>query len=189
MNAWHTYAEELRVASDLSCEAAIKDRAFQARMAGRLRTGQQGTLQCKDGPELESMAVLFQDPPILLEPSAKNPTSEEAQNTETKKNESQSEELSGKLLHVPYNPGKRSVAAYMGQEFFLVTKTKGRVALYPTDAVSRDALLKRVGKTVTVRAVFVDRTPTVNADEPVQYPTDADGGPLKRKGYEVQSLK
>ena len=177
IHPWHIYADETGVAEDLSCEAGITDAKFQAHMAANLKTGQKVSLQCKAHSEMRGLNVLLRQAPVTIEAS-------EASNKNKAPRDGEVYELSGKLVHVPYESGRKSTAAYLGQEFFLETE-QGRVALYAGDAISRKALLKKVGQKVRLRGQFSDRTPKGEELQQMSYPTDMDGGPMKRVGYVV----
>lgn len=175
IDAWHTYKGAPAALTNRSCDDAIRDQRFQAHVASKLPDGSEGRLACKTAREMndltalvgaaESMPVVTKNDPRL-----------------------RPEILSGKLVHKPYDPHRKSAAAYLAQEFFLEVAGKGRLALYPTDDVDRDVLLKLQGKNIKIRGQFVDRTPHYDPETPAQYPIDEDGGPLKRLGYEVLEI-
>ncbi|MEQ9363427.1 MAG: hypothetical protein RIF32_04250 [Leptospirales bacterium] len=180
INAWHVYADE--VGYDVPCERAIEDPKFQELMGRKLRPGQKATLRCKSDPEMRPLQFLLAPGAVRIKPTA-------APEGQTKSEDGAPRVLSGKLTHMPYESGRKSKAAYMGQEFFLETRELGRVALYATESVSKAELLKRVGKKISVEARFVDRTPTPDQTNMIQYPIGEDGGPMKRAGYEVLKFK
>ena len=47
INDWRAYSERLGLPEKLTCQQAIKQPEFQAKMAKTLERGQTGTLQCK----------------------------------------------------------------------------------------------------------------------------------------------
>jgi hypothetical protein len=183
MHAWHEYAPAEDVAEHMSCAAAIQQPEFQERLARTLRAGQTGQLSCKGGSQLGPLASLVEDArSVTIQPVAS------PEQTQVDEQQSvASVKLTGHLIHQPYDASGRSVAAYLGQEFFLETKDRGRVALYPTDAITKKDLMKWRGKSVTVRAIYVDHTPKAS-DDPMSYPADQNGAPLKRAGYEVRKI-
>lgn len=182
INAWHVYADEVGVST--SCESAIEDPEFQTLMGRKLQPGQKATIQCKSDPEMRGLQFLLNPGAVRIKAIAASEDSSNSMNQENKA----PKVLTGKLMHVPYKHGRKSKAAYMGQEFFLVTKDLGRIALYPTDSISKEQLMQHAGKTVKVHAQFVDRTPTPDQSNMIQYPIGEDGGPIKRTGYEVLKL-
>ena len=189
INAWHIYADE--VGYNVPCERAIEDEKFQKLMGSKLRPGQKATLQCKSDPEMRPLQFLLAPGAVQIKPGAAQSTNEmqDGDAAENPQDDSAPQTLSGKLIHVPYKRGVKSVATYLGHEFFLETEELGRVALYTSDAVSKEELMRHVGKIIKLRARYVDRTPTPDPANPISYPIGEFGGPLKRAGYEVLVIK
>lgn len=185
INAWHIYADE--VGHDVPCERAIEDEKFQKLMSGKLRPGQKATLQCKSDPEMRPLQFLLAPGAVRIKATAAQNT-DEMQNGDSE-NAGAPRSLSGKLVHIPYKRGVKSVAGYLGQEFFLETEELGRVALYTSDSISKEELMRHVGKNLKLRVRYVDRTPTPDPENPISYPMGELGGPLKRAGYEVLAIK
>lgn len=86
--------------------------------------------------------------------------------------------LVGTLVHEPYDPAVRSVEAYLGVEWFLVTAEGAREPLLPSDAVPDAALAALVGRRVAATGV---RDPGHDPEPFAQAPTGPDGGPLKQR--------
>ncbi|MCR9141038.1 MAG: hypothetical protein NXI24_02115 [bacterium] len=192
IKAWHIYADQ--VGYDVPCERAIEDPKFQQLMGRKLQPGQKATLQCKSDPEMRALQFLLNPGAVRISPTATVDDSGQRPNDSGDTMDAAKaapRELTGKLIHVPYESGRKSTAAYLGQEFFLLTKDLGRVALYPSDAVSKERLLKFVGMTITLGTRFVDRTPNLQSPNGhmQSYPIGEDGGPMKRQGYEVLQIK
>ncbi len=175
IDAWHTYKGAPAAVADRSCDEAIRNSGFQAHVAAKLPEGAEARLACRTFSELSDLAATVETAQSL-QVFSKNDFADRP------------ETLSGKLIHKPYDPHRKSGEAYLGQEFFLEIEGRGRVALYPTESVDKQALLKLKNKKVKVRGKFVDRTPKVDPNMPVQYPIGEDGGPLKRVGYEVLEI-
>ena len=179
IEAWHTYDRGPKFLINRPCEEVIRDPAFQKHLQAKLNKEQTGRLMCRTASDMESFSQLVTGEGVEIK----------AQNTPAKVSPGQEVELQGKLLHEPYEKGRRSVKAYMGQEFFLVQPNGNRVALYPTEEVDQDTLLSKKNQTIRMVGRFVDRTPNPDSDMPMQYPIGPDGGPMKRQGYEVLKLK
>lgn len=179
IEAWHNYSQGPKFLINRPCEEVIKDPAFQKHLQAKLQKEQKGRLMCKTASEMESFRQLVSDDGVEIAATGK--PAKESANKEV--------QLQGKLLHEPYEKGRRSVQAYMGQEFFLLQSNGEKVALYPTEEVDYDTLLAKKNQTIRIVGRFVDRTPGQDVDTPMQYPMGPDGGPMKRQGYEVMKLK
>lgn len=176
IHPWHIYAD--KVGQDVPCERAVQNSAFQERIGRRLSAGQRATLQCKPASEMKEMAFLLRPGATVVKPVAPGDDSEP----------NLMKRLRGKLVHRPYQRGRRSVAAYLGVEFFLRDAAGKEYALYPSVSVRRDLLLSLAGQQIELDAEFVDKTPSGNAKMQSNYPLGPDGGPLKRQGYSVLKI-
>ncbi len=85
---------------------------------------------------------------------------------------------SGTLRHDPI-PQAKSIEAYMGREF-LVVSDGGELLVEPKDAAMREQLVALAGKRVHVECV-VRRPPP--PDPMSSYPMGADGGPMRRPDF------
>ncbi len=95
--------------------------------------------------------------------------------------------LRGALVHHPLLPGAKSVHAFTGAEFFLVTDDRGELVLRPTDAVDDAALRALAGQQVTVEATE-SQGEAPRPDE--SYPIGPDGQPMRRgAGWKVRSIR
>lgn len=176
--AWHTYDQGPKFLIDRPCEETIQDAAFQLHLQTQLKPGQKGKLLCRSASELGPLEELASSDGVEILP--KKPG---------RGKESGIHKFEGKLVHRPYESGRKSMASYMGQEFFLQLPDGKEVALYTTDRVTREYLMKLKDRKVRVQAKLVDRTPRIDPDQPASFPVGPDGGPVKRIGYEVISIK
>ncbi|MCB1166491.1 MAG: hypothetical protein KDK33_10075 [Leptospiraceae bacterium] len=172
IQAWHTYSAGPKYLIDRPCEETIKDPSFQKHLKAKLSGDQKGRLLCKSASEMESFRALITDPGVDI-------------SSEASIQPGTIVPLEGKLIHKPFNSKKMGRDSYLGQEFFLINSDGTKLALYPTESVSREQLLAKKGQIVKVEGKFVDRTPDPDAQPAMQYPMGPDGGPLKRQGYEV----
>lgn len=191
IHPWHIYAD--RAGQNVPCERAIQDPAFQKYIGRQLAAGQRATLQCRPNSEMKPMAFLLRPDATVVKPVApaadsdariRKPLSNETrQSSESEPGSVKT--LRGNLLHRPFERGRRSVAAYLGVEFFLRDAAGKEHPLYPSVSARRDLLLSLAGQTVELDAEFVDRTPAPGTESSTNYPLGPDGGPLKRQGYSV----
>lgn len=178
IHAWHNYNQGPKHLLDRPCERAVQSKEFQKHLQAKLDPDREGRVFCRTASQMESFYDLVKSPGVEITAN-EHPGTDQSQKTVR---------IQGRLLHTPYDSSRRSVEAYMGQEFFLVQNDGTRVALYPTEEVSRETLLKKKDQTISVLGRFVDRTPDPDAGMPISYPMDPEGGPLKRTGYEVLKL-
>ncbi|MEZ4451391.1 MAG: hypothetical protein R3B09_18065 [Nannocystaceae bacterium] len=95
--------------------------------------------------------------------------------------------LRGTLVHRPIEPGRKSVAAYLGAELFLVAEDGAESTLRPTEAYPEEALKALAGKVVEVDGEVTEGT---LPDPREQYPMTADGAPMRRgAGVLVKAIR
>jgi hypothetical protein len=94
--------------------------------------------------------------------------------------------LEGQLVYTKIDNTRKSVDAYLGNEFAVVTAS-GRVNLFPSGDASAEALRGLDGKRVRVRGVM--RQPS-SPDPREQAPMNPDGTPMQRPGgLEVRAVE
>lgn len=188
IHPWHIYAD--RAGQNVPCKRAIQDPAFQKYIGRQLAAGQRATIQCRVNSEMKPLQFLLRPGATVVQPVAPAADSEVLKPLPNEMRQSESEPslmktLRGQLVHRPYRRGRRSVAAYLGVEFFLRDAAGKEHPLYPSVSARRDLLLSLAGQTVELDAEFVDRTPAPGIESSTNYPLGPDGGPLKRQGYSV----
>lgn len=179
LEAWHNYSRGPKFLINRPCEDTIKDPAFQAHLKKTLKPGQKGKLLCRTYSEVDSITSLSNAPGVDLLPASRQ---------KPEASDSDASILEGKLVHRPYEEGRKSVEAYLGQEFFLQQEDGEEVAIYPGKEFSRNALIKLKNQKIRIRTRFVDRTPKVDPAQPMSYPMESDGSPMRRTGYELIEL-
>ncbi|MFT7521557.1 MAG: hypothetical protein ACI9MC_003708 [Kiritimatiellia bacterium] len=98
----------------------------------------------------------------------------------------QARTLTGTVEHVDIESGRKSVSAYLNEEFLLKTSDGESLVLRPTSSVSREQLLTWVGKSVVVSAEYSQgKAP----DPMMQAPMGADGQAMAQGvGWLVNSI-
>jgi hypothetical protein len=173
IHAWHSYQGAPEMVLEQSCESAIEDPAFQEAISRKIAPEKEGRLYCKTASDLPALRQLVNMKGVTVNPGYRE-SAEDAQEAI----------VIGKLVHRPYERGRRTLEAYMAQEFFLVN-SDGDFAMYPSESVSKEDLLRLNGKDVELRVIFEDRTPEIDPGIPQAYPMEADGSPVPRTGYRV----
>lgn len=96
----------------------------------------------------------------------------------------------GHLSHDPVKPGRRSLHAHTGVEFFLEVsggKKSGETLWLHPGNVTKDQLIQYDGRKVKITAVYTGG----QAPDPMSaYPTNMDGSPINHgEGWLVQSIE
>ncbi len=65
IKAWHSYADEIGVAT--SCAEAIQDPGFRKQMAARLRPGERGSLQCRADEQMNALRFLLNPEAVQIQ--------------------------------------------------------------------------------------------------------------------------
>ncbi|MEA5570581.1 thermonuclease family protein [Calothrix sp. UHCC 0171] len=97
--------------------------------------------------------------------------------------------LQGKLIYEEL-PSTRSVRAYRGEEFFLITNSPNvnRLLLRPSEKINRDRLKSWHNQSVEITAIYAEGTRPSSAKTPC--PINANGECLPQgDGYQVLSIK
>jgi hypothetical protein len=158
MEAYHLFAERSQL--NVPCEEFIRSEADLSvfrKSHGLPAAGLQA--QCVSAEEGTKIAQSL---------TAKRPT-----NNRTMK---------GRLIYEPLDSGRKSVAAYLGHEFFLDVKGE-KIALRP-GTVTAAQLKAMKGKIVEITAEYVEEA----ANPMAQTPLESDGSLMKRKYWKVHRL-
>lgn len=157
LEPYHEYAK--RESLDIPCEEYINQPAVRTEIQKKFDLPAAVTLQCVSAEEGHRISQAVQ---------AKRPAT--------------SRTMKGKLIHEPVDSGKKSVAAYLGHEFFLDVKGE-KIALRP-GTVTAAQLKAMKGRTVEITAEYVEEA----ANPMAQTPLEADGSLMTRKYWKVHRI-
>lgn len=90
--------------------------------------------------------------------------------------------MKGRLIHEPLDTGRKSVAAYLGHEFFLQVDEE-KIPLRPGTVTAAQLKAAR-GKMVEITAEYVEE----EANPLAQTPLESDGSLMRRKYWKVKRL-
>ena len=157
LEPYHDYAQ--RESLNVPCEEYIGQPAVRTQIQKKFDLNAAVTLQCVSAEEGHriSQAVLVRRPtPLRI--------------------------MRGRLLYEPLDTGRKSVAAYLGHEFFL-QEDQEKTPLRP-GTVTAAQLKAMKGKLVQISGEYVEE----EANPMAQTPMESDGNLMRRKYWKVHHL-